>query len=287
MSQHAEQLATLAHQQNTHKVYDHAGQLFLTFLHHYNLALFTLVAANLVDFAALLSISGFAPSTITTYISGVRHNLRRLSLLDFTNNRLLSMVLKGANRSDGRADVRLPILFDLLKDMCRALQFTTLSLYDYCMYKALLALGFFGLFRPGELMLSQHAILIENVFLLPNAVRVVLLTSKSSRKFPQPVDVPIQESCCPKAMLWQFLQIRPPSRGQLYIHQDGSPVTYNNLVQIFKGLCAFLNLPPGQFTPHSLHIGGTTHLFSLGKSKIFIQSFGRWSSDCYTKYIRQ
>ena len=155
------------------------------------------------------------------------------------------------------------------------------------LYKSLITLGFFGLFRPRELTAGTHTIQIEDVFIFPSHLRVLLRSSKANRTdLPESVDVPAQSVCCPKAMLWQFLQLRSSQPGPLYVWPDGQPVSYNNLRNLFKKLCLFLNLPVSRFTPHSLCIGGTTDLWGLGHSKIFVQSVGRWSSSCFQRYIR-
>ena len=52
--------------------------------------------------------------------------------------------------------------------------------YDVCIFSALLAVGFHGLFHPGELTYSQHSITIDNVHVSAYRIVVVLLTSKAN-----------------------------------------------------------------------------------------------------------
>ena len=52
--------------------------------------------------------------------------------------------------------------------------------FEVCMYSALLAIGFHGLFHPGKLTYSQHSITVDNVHVSANRIVIVFLTSKAN-----------------------------------------------------------------------------------------------------------
>ena len=112
---------------------------------------------DLVEFVGFMSLGGLAASTITIYISGVRHKLKLMSKDDFQHSFLLKLVLHGMNNSTQQPDVH----------------------YEICMFSGLLAVGFHSLFRPGELTYSQHSITVDNMHVSASNKVVVLLTSKA------------------------------------------------------------------------------------------------------------
>ena len=122
-----------------------------------------------------------AASTITTYISGVRHKLKLTGKDDFQNSFLLKLVLCGTKNSTQQPDVCLPISITILHDMMNALPLIHPNHYEICIFSALLAVGFHGLFRPGKLTYSQHSITVDNVHVSTSRIIVVLLTSKANR----------------------------------------------------------------------------------------------------------
>ena len=91
---------------------------------------------------------------------------------------MLKLVLCGTTNSNQQPDVSLPISITMLHDMINALLLIHLNLFEICMFSALLAVGFYGLFHPGELTYSQHSITIDNVHVSAYRIVVVLLILK-------------------------------------------------------------------------------------------------------------
>ena len=84
-----------------------------------------------------------------------------------------------------------------------------------------------------------------------------------------------------------YLAMRPNIKaGQLFINPDGQPVSRAQLASILDKLSISFNLPHQVIKPHLLSIGGTTDLYLRGVPTAKIQRQGRWSSDCFKKYIR-
>ena len=118
---HAEGLVLLANRDHTHSVYDRAWQMFSNFICVYSKNLQSLHDIDLVEFVGFMSLGGLAVSTITTYISGLRHKLKLMDKDDFQHSFLLKMMLCGTKNNTQQPDVDLPISITMLHDMINAL----------------------------------------------------------------------------------------------------------------------------------------------------------------------
>ena len=87
---HAEHLVLLAHNKNTHSVYDRAWDIFMAHLQLYD----KLKEFDFIEFVAFLSMADLAPVTILTCISEVKYHLWIRFLNDFNDSFLLKLVAK-------------------------------------------------------------------------------------------------------------------------------------------------------------------------------------------------
>ena len=154
--------------------------MFNRFLVVYNKNLHALRDVDLVEFISMLSLIPLAGTTIRTYVSGVRHHLKIRLLPDFQAIFLISLVLKGETSPEATGDVHIPILLRMWHGMFNTLPIIAHS-YQACMFKAILSLGFFGLFRPGELTMSLHVILHSNTQYAQNPMYIKLDSSKCNK----------------------------------------------------------------------------------------------------------
>ena len=69
------------------------------------------------------------------------------------------------------------------------------------MYKALLALSYYGLMRVGELTQSDHTLLAKNIHLAKNKEKILLLlySSKTLYKGSKPQKIKIVSNKCEKS----------------------------------------------------------------------------------------
>ena len=233
----------------------------------------------------MLSLIPLMGTTIRTYVLGVRHHLKIWLLPDFQSSFIISLVLKGATSPEAAADVHIPISLRMLHDMFHMLPIIA-PLYQASMFRATLSLGFFC---PGELTLSLHVILCINTQLNQDLIYIRLESSQCNKMMtPQLLWICRQPyQVWPVAAVNRCLAIRPVTLGSpLFIHPDGNPVTRAHLGNMLDKLSSFLQLPHQVIKPHSLRIGGTTDLYLRGVDTKEIQWKGRWSSDCFKKYIR-
>ena len=268
-------------------MYNRAWQVFTKYLQLYDKELCDIKEVTIMEFIAFLSLGPLAQSTIALYVSGVRHHLRLRSLPTYEDNFMLKLVLKGIANTHASINVRLPIMLDLLHHMIAALNLVVENYYDTCLYTAVLTAGFFGLLRPGEMAKSEHALLVQNVYFAQDKVVCFLPTSKTNKgPIPQTVHLHKQPNLmCPVSAMINYSKIRALKAGQYFIKEDGASIANSDLASILHHLAQFLGLPHHHFKPHSLHIGGSTHLHLSRVPVHKIKEIGCWSSDVFKHYI--
>ena len=278
----------LAHRESTHRTYDRAWELFLQFACQHEVALSRLTELHIVDFIALLSWTGLAGSTIETYVSGMRHHLRLRHYDDFAKSFMVSLVLRGAKVANQQPDIRVPITIPMIDTMFQKMHLILASWYKRYLFRCMFLVAFHALLRPGEITDSPHNLRIENVYFRTDGAMVLFLPSAKNNhsSVPQMVEVLPTTAFCPVAEVKQFLQFRKQGPGPLFIHQDGTPVSYAQFHDVVAKLSTFLEAAPETIKPHGFRIGGASHLWLQGFPVEAIRAKGRWSSDVFKKYIR-
>ena len=161
------------------------------------------------------------------------------------------------------------------------------------MYRALFALGYYGLFRVGELTYSTHVVKACNVHVGINKqkILVIIYTSKSHSKANIPQKIKItsnecqnerQELTCPFKLMREFISIQGNFHSfqePLFIFIDGNLVTPTHTNKILNSAIASLGLDPTIYSFHSLRIGRTTDLMKAGFAIEKIKQLGRWCSN--------
>ena len=97
--------------------------------------------------------------------------------------------------------------------------------FEVCMYTALLTLGFHGLCRPGELALSKHVIVADNVHIGTNKATIILHSSKANHTgMVQQITVNATHIACPVKALTTYVIICP--KGQVNFSSDSVVVQF-------------------------------------------------------------
>ena len=195
---------------------------------------------DLVQFIAFLSLIPLVLGTIHTYISGVHHHLKICLLPDFQNSFMIALVLRGLTLPEHQEDICLPISI-MLHKMHGVLPLITHA-YNATMFAGVLALGFFGLFHPGELTNSPHVIRFENVHVANQAIVIKMLSSKCSKaQVPHLLCLWVKPyMVCSVKALKNYLNIRPPYPGLLFVLPDGHPLTRHDLTCMLNQVTGFL-----------------------------------------------
>ena len=108
-------------------------------------------------FLAYLHRKGYAPKTMSTFLSAITYAHKLLDFPDPTSAFVVSKLIAGAYRMRPTFDIRLPISVTILNRLVESLVHTTESMYDQCLYKALFRFAFNTFARIGELTSSVNS----------------------------------------------------------------------------------------------------------------------------------
>jgi hypothetical protein len=168
--------------------------------------------------------------------------------------------------------------------------------YDYTLFRCLLYVGFFNLFRLGDLCPDvgrngdeRKLIRRDSVTLNTAHASLVLPYHKGDRQWQSTLILVMSRKghrANPLVALADFLAGRDkafPNRPELFLTANGTPP---NRRWFLKRL-AQLDMRGRWIRGHSMRSGGATWLAAKGTSEATIQRLGRWASDAWTVYIRK
>ena len=246
---------------------------------------------TILVYLTYLRIKGFAPATITTYVSAIGYIHKVNGLVDPTTQFIIQKTLSSINRLHATTDSRLPItqfiLFRLLQSMDKIISLP----YHITLLQAMFAVAFYGLFRIGEITKQKNGSVCINM----DQVRVyqdrIVITIKDFKhnKRNQPFEIVLHKQnsgACPYLLLLNYLAIRGSGQGPLFRFIDGKPITRNFFNSKLKMGLEFIGLDVTRYKSHSLRIGGASYLSGIGLSDLQIKLMGRWQSDAFLRYIR-
>jgi hypothetical protein len=78
----------------------------------------------------------------------------------------------------------------------------------------------------------------------------------------------------------------PPTNGPLFIHASGKPLTKQILTTETRKLLTKAGFDALNYAGHSYRIGAATTAAEAKLPSWLIKTLGRWSSDCYERYIQ-
>ena len=157
-------------------------------------------------------------------------------------------------------------------------------------------LGFFGFLRASEftvngpfdptLHLTTTDIQVDSPT-NPQSFRVFIKCSKTD---------PFRKGCfiflgcgsfplCPVVSLLNYLHLRGPGAGPLFVYRDGTPLSRPRLSSFLQTTLQSAGVP-GKFSGHSFRIGAVTTAATRGVPDHLIKTMGHWSSEAYLLYVR-
>ena len=168
------------------------------------------------------------------------------------------------------------------------------------MLSAVLTLAFYGFLRCGEFTvpsgaaysplrhLSMQDVVFYPSFYNPTYMTVHLKYSKTD-PFGKGHVVTLHFTntlTCPVRAMKQYLETRTfDLYGPLFLFADGSALTRCQFIQYLHSLLEKVGLQAELYAGHSFHIGAATTAAAAGLPDWLIQVMGRWSSECYKRYI--
>jgi hypothetical protein len=235
------------------------------------------------------------------YLFAIRHfhivNNYSNPLLD---NARLQLVLKAVQRKCVKSPDKLPITYDLLKRMYVVLT----DNHDHKLMWAAMTLGFFGLLRAAEFTVPTQSQFNPNIHLTmsdislrttDNGTSFMSVNIKMSKtdKMCKGFIVHIgcsKDTVCAVCAMKSYIACKCSrmSLGTMpfFSFTNGTVLTKSVLVSLTRTYLAAIGVDPDRFTGHSYRVGGATSGADVGLSDWEIKVMGRWSSECYQRYIK-
>ena len=268
--------------------------------------------------AFLVVEKGLKSTTVKSYISAIKSVLIADNYEWDNGSLLLNTITKSCKIKNDTIKTRLPIRISLLEIMLCDMQrrFGEKQPYLEALYITAFLIGYYGLFRVGELTMGDHVIRAANVHEGKNKdkILIVLYSSKTHGKesYPQKVKIIGKETIevtshtnktyrksvikttqsarfCPVEWLLYYIQLRGESNSPhepLFIFHDKTPLLARQMRTILRSTLKNLNLEAELYDTHSLRIGRATDLYKQGTSVEGIKELGRWKSNAVYKYLR-
>ena len=216
-------------------------------------------------------------------MAGIRFAHTKDSLPDpFLAAPLLHLLLPGIKRTLGlTSHQRLPITMTLLRqikeELARAPDYLPT---DKLMLWSAFTLAFYGFLRSSEFTSPSASQFNPLVHL---STTDVSFTSTGCLL----LIAPSHHSVCTVRALRKYLALRLTSgTSALYVFQSGNYLTRTKVTTIIRTLLQRLGISSELYASHSFRISAATSAAEAGLPPWLIQTLGRWSSNCYTLYIR-
>jgi hypothetical protein len=91
---------------------------------------------------------------------------------------------------------------------------------------------------------------------------------------------------CPVLAMKKYLLVTKTTGGPLFVHVSKKPLTKRTLTAETRILLNQARFNASHYAGHSYRIGSATTAASANLPAWLIKTLGRWSSDCYERYIR-
>jgi site-specific recombinase XerC len=216
----------------------------------------------------------------------------------------LRRLIRGIKKLKGKPPAkRLALTVDKLRKLLsEILDACGRSAYDAAALEAALTMGVYLLMRVSEF--TSPKVKEHDPERHLNAADVQVLPSLDN---PQWMEVEIKASktdcfregitlkvyangdrTCPVAAMARWLRVRASSGHDqpLFVLSDGTFLTRARLQRVLKLGIKAAGYDPKHWSTHSLRIGGASTLAAQGWPAETIMLLGRWSSECYLRYLR-
>ncbi|XP_066911699.1 uncharacterized protein [Clytia hemisphaerica] len=235
--------------------------------------------------------------TIKVYLFGVLHQNILLgyhhTLAHFP---ILFRTLRGIRRVQGnslRKKPRTPITVQHMTIIITFIQTSNMPFVDKLMYMAAIHTAFYGLLRVSEYTSPTQTRYDSTLHLLQSDISfnlqrtIMFLRLKGSKTDPFRIGTVIRISAiptlfCPVRAMLAYFRSLPIADLPLFRFSDGRLLTRRHINKLLKNALPNIH----DISSHSFRIGGASAALSAGASDALIKILGRWSSDCYIRYLR-
>ena len=256
---------------------------------------------TLIYFAAHLA-KTISYTSIKLYLVGVQDLHRQLNFpLKLHKMYRLQKVLTGIKRSQNLKKLsRYPITIQILSSIFNYFQPSLSCNVDHIMLWAAFTLAFFSFLRSSEFTCNGTPfnptvhLCTRDITFIPNIESPdhMLVTIKQSKTDPfrKGCTLTIARSttsiCSVMAMRDYLLQRKPAATGPLFTFANGKWLSRASLTKELRSTLQHCGLPAEHYFTHSFRIGAATTAAAAGIPSWLIKVLGRWSSDCYERYVR-
>lgn len=238
--------------------------------------------------------------TIKLYLAGIRFAHIENSLADpFADAPLLRLLLRGIKRTIGLSSRRrLPITMSVMRQLKGALaDDPQIASQDKLMLWSAFTLAFFAFLRSSEFTSPSsvhfnplvHLSRSDISFTSAGSLSLQLKSSKTD-PFRMGCSITLAPSgrsvCAVRAMRRYLAHQLPGNSTPLYSFSTGQFLTRDKVTSILRLQLQRLGFATESYASHSFRIGAATTAAEAGLPPWLIQTLGRWSSNCYTQYIR-
>ena len=284
------------------QLYQRAQTLYAEFkkLYFAHAVVFPISVEMLSLFITFLDAKGYAPASISSYISALGYVHKIRDLPDPSKAFIIKRLLRSVHKNGRKGDTRLPITEPILLKIVQSLPRVTDSYYDKVMFQGMFLLAFYGFLRIGEITANgksnQNNLQLRDVQLFGDkhvASRIeVTMHNFKWHKSSKPVILSIARNAhtpmlCPVTALASFLSIRGNMPGPLFCYPPDKAVSRSCFCTVLKRAVEFSGYDSKLYKSHSFRVGAATTASGLGYSELEIQHMGRWGSNsAYKNYIR-
>ena len=258
------------------------------------------VTEDLLCFFAVFSFNrGISFKTIKVYIQGTLNQNTMLGhQAQLSSMPVLHRVVRGIRRRQGNSCLRRqrkPITVNHLRLISACLNSGCLPLPDKYMYLTACLVAFFGLMRVSEFTSPTQVKHDIAIHLLREDVSfntdfsILSLRIKASKTDPFRAGTTIRiaasfDSLCPVGAIRNYLELTQhyDPKGPLFRLTEGKFLTRRLFIIFLQNALPLVR----DINTHSFRIGGASAALSAGAPDSMIRILGRWSSDCYLRYLR-
>ncbi len=229
---------------------------------------------------------GLAGSTITSRVSALSFAYNLFKCQNPCDDYLVTRLLKTIRKLRPQTDARLPLTPAVLEGILANVHQLGFAYYDQILFKAMLSLAFAAFLRPGEMTGTVNNLQMHEVQVLGSTIMITFTKYKHSSGVPFIMYIEAKgQPSCPVKLLQEYLCLRGPYMGPLFVSLGGQPISYTSFKGMFQAAITWAGVR-GRMSPHSIRIGAATHAAASGYPDSVIQKCGRWSSGAFKNYVR-
>ena len=241
--------------------------------------------------------TGLSPNSMSVYLSAVRSAHVMMGMQEpIIRSPQVKLALKAVKDSAGPPNQKMPITYDILKQMIFMLRGDR----EEKLWSAILSLAFFAGLRGAEyaaVSMQGHVTypkLSSISYNIIQGAKVMQYTIHKSKTQVHAYSVPVgctRVRVCAYCMIYDYIKVKfagPVSPHMpLFTFHDKSMVYKSHVNFTIKRLLRLLGYDISKYTTHSLRAGAATTAASMGFTDWEIMRVGGWRSAAYRQYIRQ